>query len=159
MPDPARNGRRIEQLFRIVDIEANAIGAFDEVEEQVEVHRAFRIGCHPRLQAVKREVLAEPFEIELHASQRLHAAAAFSIETAHKRAERVVLVIERREDSLSRALEMTIERFGEIERCPDRQEVDAVANKCLLVEQRLSAGRNGEDHVRVVGEPPQQCLE
>src|SRR5262245_21213920 len=69
LTEPACDCRLVEYVGVVVAVDLQSSSRFDDVEEQVEVHRSLWVRIHLRLQAVKIRARAKPLEIELHLHQ------------------------------------------------------------------------------------------
>src|SRR5260221_261614 len=156
---PARDGGFIQQSGVVVEIKRQAIFAFDDVEEEIEIDEALGIWVDFDLQAGESEARSNFFEIELNFKKREAAGITRNGEFTDQPAVGVILMIVSVEQRFAHLLEEP--RHGRIARqiSAQRNEINAMTKKRFVFHQRLSSGGNADNDIILSGEAAEQSVE
>ena len=157
--DPALERRGVEQIDVVVAIQAQAVRAFDEVEEEVEVAEGLRVRPRRHGEAGEVRTSGQFFQVELDLGQGQPARVARPTESAHERTVGEILMLEGVEQPGFRLLRLRGEGSVPVEPDPEREQVDAMTHEAGDAAQALSGRRDRDHDVALAAEPAHDDLQ
>ncbi len=153
MAEPAFDGLGIEHVAIVVDIDADAVLALDHVGEHVEIRKRLGVGDDIRGKPAKIHSLRHPLQVELDFRQGKAAWIALQTKLPHQRSIGEVLMLESLKNQLLRVLQMLCKGPFFIQRLPQGQKIDAMADQRFVIKQALPCRRHGDYDVVAARKP------
>ena len=120
---------------------------------------AFGFGSTAISSARKLELIGQPLQVELELGQRQAVGLALRRQLADQRAQRVSLMLIGLQDALAGRGEQVGDGGVDLPARPQRQEVDALPDQMVVLQQGLPGGRDSDDDVLRLSQPAHEELE
>ena len=156
--EPPHNRSLVEEVGVVVAVDAQPVRRLDDVPENIVVDEGLRIWLDIDRQFAGLDLVRQPLEVELKLRQWKSVDLARRRELPHDRAQRTVLLLVCVEDLSADRAQMVDERRFPGPTAADRQEINAMADKHLIPDQRLSCGRDRDHKFLDPGQSPHQRL-
>src|ERR1019366_3593172 len=147
MANPAPDRRSVEQIGAVIAIDDEAAIFRDDIEKQIEIHKALGIGAGRNAKALEAEILLDALQVELRFDQGEPVDLAWHVERPDEGPESVGLMIGCVEKKLFRFARRLSEGDTLAKHASQRQEVDAMTDERPFAMQALSGRRDAGDDI------------